>query len=182
MLRFLNYRESTLVDPASGLHVRFRLGGEQFPPKLYYKIFTHRPVTDICTFCPRNYVKEYAKEREQDDSKEYVFCCVLCAMFCRFSVDWYKRQECNPWREVQYLTLQQSIEDRKTEFVEWRYFSKEKRALVKKGQIERRKQAWFQLPEPLDEAQDLISWSEALDFEQYLKYANCRIKDAGSCF
>ena len=42
------------------MHVRFRLGGSCFPPLLFYKIFTHRPVADIGTFCPRNYSAEAA--------------------------------------------------------------------------------------------------------------------------
>jgi hypothetical protein len=45
MLRCINAREAALVDPAAGLHVRFRLGGSSFPPLVFYKIFTHRPVT-----------------------------------------------------------------------------------------------------------------------------------------
>lgn len=40
--------------------MRFRLGGSCFPPLLFYKIFTHRPVADIGTFCPRNYSAEAA--------------------------------------------------------------------------------------------------------------------------
>jgi hypothetical protein len=38
--------------------VRFRLGGSCFPPLVFYKIFTHRPVTDVGMFCPRNYSAE----------------------------------------------------------------------------------------------------------------------------
>jgi hypothetical protein len=45
MLRCINAREAALVDPAAGLHVRFMLGGSSFPPLVFYKIFTHRPVT-----------------------------------------------------------------------------------------------------------------------------------------
>jgi hypothetical protein len=61
LLRSINPREASLVDAASGLHVRLRLGGSTFPPLIFYKIFTHRPVTDICAFCPRNYAKELYK-------------------------------------------------------------------------------------------------------------------------
>lgn len=43
---------------AAGVHVRFRLGGSCFPPLLFYKIYTHRPVADIGTFGPRNYACE----------------------------------------------------------------------------------------------------------------------------
>lgn len=44
MLRAINPREAQLADAASGIHVRFRLGGTMFPPLVFYKIFTHRCV------------------------------------------------------------------------------------------------------------------------------------------
>ena len=28
---------------------------EKFPPNIYYKIFTYRPVTDVNSFAPRDY-------------------------------------------------------------------------------------------------------------------------------
>lgn len=40
------------------MHLRFRLGGSCFPPILFYKIYTHRPVADIGAFGPRNYAAE----------------------------------------------------------------------------------------------------------------------------
>ncbi|GLC61007.1 hypothetical protein PLESTB_001705300 [Pleodorina starrii] len=58
LLRVINPREAQLVDAAAGIHVRFRLGGTVFPPLVFYKIFTHRPVADICAFGPRDYAKE----------------------------------------------------------------------------------------------------------------------------
>ena len=60
MLCSINPTEGQLAESATGLHVRFRLGGESFPPHIMYKIYTHRPVTDIGSFCPRNYVQERA--------------------------------------------------------------------------------------------------------------------------
>lgn len=45
LLRSINAAEAALVEPAAGLHIRFRLGGSSFPPILLYKLFTHRPVT-----------------------------------------------------------------------------------------------------------------------------------------
>ena len=42
----------------AGIHVRFRLGGSCFPPILFYKIYTHRPIADIGAFGPRNYAAE----------------------------------------------------------------------------------------------------------------------------
>ena len=60
MLCSINPTEGQLAESATGLHVRFRLGGESFPPHIMYKVYTHRPVTDIGSFCPRNYVQERA--------------------------------------------------------------------------------------------------------------------------
>lgn len=45
-----------------GTHVRFRLGGFSFPPSIYFKIYTHRPLCDINSFAPR----DYSKERKSD--------------------------------------------------------------------------------------------------------------------
>ncbi|WIA22348.1 hypothetical protein OEZ85_004660 [Tetradesmus obliquus] len=50
MLRCINVREAALVDAAAGLVVRFRLGGSSFPPLVFYKIFTYRPVTGTHSF------------------------------------------------------------------------------------------------------------------------------------
>jgi hypothetical protein len=47
--------EADYLDRASGIHIRFRLGGAVFPPKIFYKIYTHRPLCDINAFAPRNY-------------------------------------------------------------------------------------------------------------------------------
>ena len=58
LLRVINPREAQLADAAAGVHVRFRLGGTTFPPLVFYKIFTHRTVVDICAFGPRNYANE----------------------------------------------------------------------------------------------------------------------------
>ena len=61
-MRWLNVHEAPLVDVASGVHVRLRLGGETFPPGIYYKLFTHRPIADICAFGPRNYANAHLHE------------------------------------------------------------------------------------------------------------------------
>ncbi len=58
LLKSINPREAALFDGATGLHVRFRLGGAAFPPMLFYKIFTHRPISDVCAYCPRDYTKD----------------------------------------------------------------------------------------------------------------------------
>lgn len=68
LLRSILPMESMYLDPAMQVHVRFRLGGERFPPSIYYKIFTHGAVCDLGSFAPRNYAAERlgAPRREED--------------------------------------------------------------------------------------------------------------------
>lgn len=49
--------------------LRFRLGGTFFPPLIFYKMFTHRPVADICSFCPRNYAIELGPTAAERNNK-----------------------------------------------------------------------------------------------------------------
>ena len=49
---------STILNLMLGTHVRFRLGGYSFPPGIYFKLYTHRPLCDINSFAPRDYSKE----------------------------------------------------------------------------------------------------------------------------
>jgi hypothetical protein len=57
-LKFINPKESQLIEAASGLHIKFRLGGRNFPPTVYYKIFAHKPIIDMNSFSPRDYTQE----------------------------------------------------------------------------------------------------------------------------
>jgi hypothetical protein len=93
----------------SGLHLRFRLGGECFPPRLLYKIFTHRPVTDICSFCPRDY-NAASLARGDDELDAYEAARKQSAVFSvtvigdsglpEAPAGWYQREENNHWRPV----------------------------------------------------------------------------------
>ncbi|KAL8562448.1 hypothetical protein ACOMHN_008592 [Nucella lapillus] len=108
MLRCINPNEAKLLDPASGTSVRFRLAGERFPPNIYYKIFTHRPVQDMCANSPKDYTKAQAKQLnvrhrhnkvaaipQQEDDK--------CG--------WYQRCENNGWRLVSDRLIQHYLND-----------------------------------------------------------------------
>jgi len=55
LLKSINPAEAGLLDAASRCHIRFRLGGERFPPLIYYKIFAHGGIVDINAFAPRDY-------------------------------------------------------------------------------------------------------------------------------
>ncbi|XP_047282423.1 protein MFI isoform X7 [Homo sapiens] len=107
----------------------------KFPPDIYYKIFTHRPIEDLCANSPRNYAKLPAKHtshnkndhlQEEDHS------------------GWYHRIENNGWRPVSdtfwLSTDGMVVEDKKeSEF----HFSKLKRRqdLEKKRKL--RKIEWM---------------------------------------
>lgn len=115
LLRTIIPTESDFLDRASGIHVRFRLGGSIFPPKVYFKIFTHRPLCDVNAFAPRN----YALERTEDENVPLATAAKFCSKkhppnFIRVgtsyfgtkvktSIDldkWYRRDENNPWRPI----------------------------------------------------------------------------------
>lgn len=55
LLKSINRGEACLLDAASKCHVRFRLGCLNFPPLIYYKIFSTGTVVDIGSFAPRDY-------------------------------------------------------------------------------------------------------------------------------
>lgn len=97
LLRSINPKEAGLMDAAFAAHVRFRLGGASFPPTVYYKVFTHGAVTDVCAFAPRDYtackqaspLTLHNKERpgRQPAPREG-------------RDGWYRRVENNGWRPV----------------------------------------------------------------------------------
>jgi hypothetical protein len=102
LLRSINPREAALLDLACGAHVRFRLGGLEWPPRIYYKIYTHAAVTDICAFAPRDYTRakqlparklnlhpQRGEARRAAETRE----------------GWYHRIENNGWRPVQASLL-----------------------------------------------------------------------------
>lgn len=101
MLRSINPREAQLLDKASGVHVRFRLGGSQFPPAVFYKIFIHSPLIDINAFAPRDYTKHkpitspdvrhnkratIINKNDESENNE--------------TSGWYTREENNGWRSI----------------------------------------------------------------------------------
>nr|XP_048273546.1 protein MFI isoform X2 [Myodes glareolus] len=80
-----------LLDAAAGIQVRFRLGGVKFPPEIYYKIFTHRHVEDLCANSPRDYTKlpaRYTSHNKNDPPQ------------VEDHSGWYRRIENNGWRPV----------------------------------------------------------------------------------
>jgi hypothetical protein len=103
-LRRVNPAEAAVAgDPSCGAHVRFRLGGETFPPDVFYKIYTHRPVTDVCAFAPR----DYAASRGSRDGGA-----AAAAAAAGDRRGWYARVENNTWRRVRDVG---ALEERENE-------------------------------------------------------------------
>lgn len=116
MLRAINPNESGLVDPAAGLHVRFRLGGAVFPPTVYYRIYTHASVADIGSFAPKDYTRERqqrvagAARHNRPAPTAGLSASAAAALAAkrreaeqrRF---WYRRVENNPWRPIAAMVL-----------------------------------------------------------------------------
>lgn len=96
LLKAINPNEAQLLDPAMKVHLRFRLGGETFPPVIYYKIFHHGALCDLNSFAPRDYAllnrdeaqdkitfQEYQKNKPKYDNQ-----------------GWYLRMDNNGWRPI----------------------------------------------------------------------------------
>ena len=114
LLRVIAPGESYLLDKAAGVHIRFRLGGSIFPPKIYYKIYTHRPLCDINSFAPRYYSKEkpagtFQMHNHESSIPEHVrrqsSIRVGSSVFgtlitTKDDKNWYQREENNEWRPI----------------------------------------------------------------------------------
>ncbi|XP_060129828.1 protein MFI isoform X3 [Zootoca vivipara] len=187
------------IDAAAGIHIRFRLGGVKFPPCIYYKIFTHRPVVDLCANSPKNYAKLAAKARQQRRFQEASF---------DDHRDWYQRIENNGWRllsnrfwkDMDPLTVKDNIRIK-----EFHYCKVQKKQVVERKR-KRRKIEWLKKmyfgeslqaktedknatlliqraaeglintleDEGIDnimewEVDELLKWTNALNYEEYVK-------------
>ncbi|XP_026219405.1 uncharacterized protein C11orf65 homolog [Anabas testudineus] len=92
ILKAVNPREAELLDAAAGAFIRFRLGGITFPPNIYYKIFTYRPITDVCASSPKDYTQPGVK---QPVARQTNNCWPLMQ---EDRSGWYQRMENNSWR------------------------------------------------------------------------------------
>lgn len=104
-MKYINPLESQLFDAASGIHVRFRLGGNEFPPSIYYKIFTHSALIDLNSFAPRDYTQASSKlihprERFNKPSDTWIDPLDNAEHVKEQHEGWYKRIENNGWRLV----------------------------------------------------------------------------------
>eukprot|EP01038_Epipyxis_sp_PR26KG_P008426 gene8426-11396_t len=124
LLRTIIPNEADLFDKAAGVHVRFRLGSSIFPPKIFFKVFTHKPVCDVNSFAPRDYSKEKnvdmlhnnlktSHSMLRNDMKSNMnakydnikvgtryFDTILTTSNPEGTSNWYKRDENNNWRAI----------------------------------------------------------------------------------
>jgi hypothetical protein len=103
LLKFINPQESQLIEAATGLHIKFRLGGRNFPPTIYYKIFVHKPIIDMNAFSPRDYTKEGKQMLPLNlfnNLSPITTATEKISNLQYFKDGWYSRMENNPWRPV----------------------------------------------------------------------------------
>jgi hypothetical protein len=122
LMRTINPNESKFIEPAAGIRLRFRLAGERFPPTIYYKIYTNRPIQDLCANAPRDYTRPYLRLKSAVDSNNKLNrfpqqgSCLIGTIISNRSVadqvGWYRRIENNGWRPVAYTHLLQANVDR----------------------------------------------------------------------
>ena len=59
--RILEFRTFTQRHVSCKGHCYIISFQERFPPNIYYKIFTHRPIQDMCSNSPKDYTKAEVK-------------------------------------------------------------------------------------------------------------------------
>ncbi|KAL0488228.1 myosin head domain [Acrasis kona] len=196
ILRSINPTEAKYLDSASGVHIRFRLGGSKFPPTVFYKIFIHSPLIDINAFAPRDYTKHKQKSAVHTNSKGHDK--------PLDKSNWYVREDRNGWRPVtekafneiedvgvfsRSAAIKARMKDRpKEEEIKPLYhYSKLKRQQDIQKKREKRKLEWmkktynagkiqemkqrngdFDSGENEEEFNELMNWSENLDFDKYV--------------
>ncbi|XP_044297379.1 protein MFI isoform X2 [Varanus komodoensis] len=199
LMKYIDPREAEFLDAAAGVHMKFRLGGIKFPPSIYYKIFTHRPIVDVCAYSPKDYTKLAITTRQTRK---------LQKKSCEDPSDWYKRIENNGWRllsprfwkaldpitaednlrvkEFECLSMlkkQEMIKRRKRRKIEWlkkMYFGKSLQVQTADPAatvlIQRATEGLISTleNEGIDkvmewEVDEMLKWTNALNYEEYVK-------------
>eukprot|EP00731_Ephydatia_muelleri_P031969 Em0023g476a len=191
-------KKAELLDKAAGSFVRFRLGGNTFPPSIYYKIFTHHNVVDMCAYSPRDYTamaNRWPVARDLHNKNP------------RMVEDggrgsWYQRRENNGWRPVSVRLFEPAydavITEDPSKLKAFHHSKLQRREDLKRRQ-KQRKLEWLKkmyrdgslqakagldatadramdatqvckadTVDDVDDVDELLSWSSRLDFEEYL--------------
>lgn len=180
MLKCINPAEAQLLDPTTSARVKFRLAGETFPPSIYYKIFVQCPVQDMCANSPRDYTAMCNRQltardihnkgetiQEPDKSS------------------WYQRWENNGWRLVSDRLLHKAQIDPVTSETSKKKIEFKHTKVQRRSDVERRRRKkrieWMKKlysgsidkkenvdDEPTNDVDDLIEWTSALNFDEYV--------------
>lgn len=118
MFKFINPKESKIIDRTLGLHIRFRLGGTQFPPTIFYKIFTHKSLIDMNSFSPRNYC---SNETKKPIPKKLFLNTTGELENIKKAEEWYMREEANDWRPVLDASYSMKVVETKAETSRFHY-------------------------------------------------------------
>jgi hypothetical protein len=165
LLKTIVPHESELLDRAAGALVRFRLGGSIFPPKVFFKVYTHRGVCDVNAFAPRVYAKEKMVNAFQQniksefipkDRKKYNTGIRVGATYFGTKVksntstdEWYKREENNDWRPIASQSFEEILtppwlrESMTKKEAEPFHFSRLKRKIDIQKARKRRRRMWL---------------------------------------
>ncbi|XP_062841839.1 protein MFI [Trichomycterus rosablanca] len=202
LLKYVNPIEAKMLDAAAGVFIRFRLGGTSFPPNIYYKIFTHRPIVDLCASSPKDYTHAGQKRpvpEQVHNGQPLIHDDRSC---------WYHRVENNGWRLLSGKIstygdpITQDTSSRRTEFyhcklirrqdverkkkirkIEWMKKMYDEGALHAQTEnketallVESSTQGMIHTAEQLGpggvfdwEVDELIEWTNALNFDEYIK-------------
>ncbi|KAH9512261.1 hypothetical protein Btru_041325 [Bulinus truncatus] len=143
MLRCINPNEAKLLDAAAGINIRFRLAGDKFPPNIYYKIFTKRPIQDLCANSPKDYTK--SKKLTVKDTHSHIR---VPKIQPEDKQGWYKRIENNGWRLVSDRLIHHILNDPVTWETSKKEYKFDHSRLKRKQDVEKRKKAkkieWMQ--------------------------------------
>ncbi|XP_025955990.1 protein MFI isoform X2 [Dromaius novaehollandiae] len=137
LMKCIDPREAELLDVAAGAFIKFRLGGANFPPNIYYKIFTHRPIVDMCANSPKDYTKPNPKQLLQER--------ILGKIWKDDGSGWYKRIENNGWRllSIRFWRTIDPVTDEVNKKTEEFHYSKMKRKQEIEKKRKKRKIEWM---------------------------------------
>jgi len=185
ILRYINPAEANLLDRATRTLVRFRFGGSDFPPIIYYKIFTKGAMCDIGAFAPRYYTCHHDLDAAATNNYPEAISGIrvgnstfkATAQQAADEEGWYMRAENNLWRSVTAKTLTEVDPISKSSPKPYHY-SKVKRNEKKVVCRKQKKRDWLLKVykegkqeegkrTESDSEDELLNWSSSLNFEEY---------------
>jgi len=133
LLKSINPTEASYLDGASNIHIRFRLGGDKFPPMIYYKVYCHGSICDVNSYAPRDYAKGQIEQQKSRVTK------ITLGLGDIPDNDplkephggWYTRDDHNGWRPISdkiitpYDAVELETKSKKVEYHSNKYKRKE---------------------------------------------------------